>query len=111
MLEIDTNRDGKLDIDEFMALMTHGEEDFQSQGARNTLITIRRSRRINPIEFVKAFKHLPVNFVDSFTKELFLSRKNTPSSAFMPRIDPKTLLYTDILPPPVQPTTSTRSGS
>lgn len=86
MNEIDVDRSGCLDIDEFVALMTLGDEiQFRSAQAKNTFINIKRARRLNPLDFFKCFKNMPINFVPSFFTELWTKkRKNLPSSVFMP---------------------------
>lgn len=100
MNEIDVDRNGELDIDEFVALMNMGDEiQFRSNAAKNTFINIKRARKLNPLDFFKCFKNMPLNFVPSFTSEVWTKkRKNLPSSAFMPQIDPKTMLYKDLFP-------------
>ena len=100
MHEIDVDRTGALDIDEFIALMTTtGEEmQFQSANAKNTLLNIKKARKLNPLDFFKCFKAMPQNFVPSFLAEKWNKKRNLPSSVFMPQIDPKTMLYKDLLP-------------
>jgi calmodulin len=100
MYEIDVDRNGSLDIDEFIALMTvtGGEVQFQSANANRTLQNIRKTRRLNPLDFFKCFKSMPSSFVPSFFAERWSMRKNLPSSVFMPMIDPRTMLYKDISP-------------
>lgn len=50
------------------------------------------------MDFIKQFKSMPSSFVPSFFGVRWGQRKNLPSSVFMPRIDPKTMLYKDIMP-------------
>jgi hypothetical protein len=86
MYEIDVDKNGVLDIDEFVALMTStGDEmNFHSANAKNTLLNIKRARRLNPLDFFKNFKSMPSSFVPSFITERWNHKKNLPSSAFMP---------------------------
>jgi hypothetical protein len=100
MNEIDVDRNGTLDIDEFVALMSvsGGEMQFQNQNARSTLLSIRRARKLNPLDFFKSFKSMPQSFVPSFIAERWSKKKNLPSSVFMPQLDPRTMLYKDLLP-------------
>lgn len=100
MHEIDVDRNGHLDIDEFVALMTStGDEmHFQNAQAKNTLLSIKRARKLNPLDFFKSFKSMPQSFVPSFISERWAKRKNLPSSVFMPLLDPKTMMYKDMLP-------------
>jgi Ca2+-binding EF-hand superfamily protein len=55
MNEIDTDRNGSLDIDEFVALMTvtGNEMEFASETSKKTLQTIRKCRRLQPLDFLK----------------------------------------------------------
>ena len=100
MNEIDVDRNGSLDIDEFVALLTvcGNEVQFQSDVARKTLTGLKKSRKLNPMDFLKCFKSMPASFVPSFFGERWLHKKNLPSSMFMPMIDPKTMLYKDLMP-------------
>jgi Ca2+-binding EF-hand superfamily protein len=61
MHEIDVDRNGYLDIDEFVALMTStGDEmQFQNANAKATLMNIRKARKLNPLDFFKSFKSMP----------------------------------------------------
>lgn len=101
MHEIDVDRNGCLDIDEFVALMTStGDEmQFANANSKSTLLSIKRARKLNPVDFFKSFKSMPNSFVPSFIAERWSKRRNLPSSVFMPLIDPKTMLYKDLLPP------------
>jgi len=100
MNEIDVDRNGQLDIDEFMALMNMGDEiHFQSNGAKNTFLNIRKAKKLKPLDFLKCFKNMPMNFVPSFFNEKWTKcKKHLPSSVFKPQINPKTMLYKDMLP-------------
>ena len=86
MNEIDVDRDGELDIDEFVALMNMGDEiQFRSAAAKNTFMHIRKARKLNPLDFFKCFKNMPMNFVPSFfTERWYKHKKNLPSSVFKP---------------------------
>lgn len=100
MSEIDVDRNGALDIDEFVALMTvtGNEMEFSSDISKKTLQSIRKCRKLNPLDFLKQFKSMPVTFIPSFLGEKWKNGKNLPSSVFMPTIDPKTMLYKDMMP-------------
>ena len=86
MNEIDVDRNGQLDIDEFVALMNMGDEiQFHSAAAKNTFVNIKKARKVNPLDFFKCFKNMPINFVPSFISEKWTKqRKVLPSSVFMP---------------------------
>ena len=60
---------------------------------------IKKARKLKPSDFFKHFKNMPVNFVPSFISEKWIKAKqNLPSSVFVPKIDPATMLYKDLLP-------------
>ena len=41
---------------------------------------------------------MPVSFIPSFLGEKWKNGKNLPASVFMPTIEPKTMLYKDMMP-------------
>ena len=86
MNEIDVDRNGELDIDEFIALMSMGDQmQFRSTAAKNTFVNIRRAKKLNPLDFFKCFKNMPMSFVPSFFSEKWVkSKKVLPSSIFKP---------------------------
>lgn len=100
MDEVDVDRNGSLDIDEFVALLSvcGNEIQLQSEGSRKTLMGLKRLRKVTPMDFLKQFKSMPRSFAPSFFGARWGQKKNLPSSAFMPIIDPKTMLYKDIMP-------------
>lgn len=95
------DRDGELDIDEFVALMTHGAQmDFKNQKSRATHDRIQVSRQHGALRFLQAFQVMPSNFVSSFTtKRWDEERQNLPSSVFSLQIDPKTMCWKDVREP------------
>jgi Ca2+-binding EF-hand superfamily protein len=58
MNEIDQDRSGTIDIDEFVALLSvcGNEIQLQSEGARKTLMGLKRARKVTPMDFIKQFK-------------------------------------------------------
>jgi hypothetical protein len=84
MAEIDIDRDGQLDIDEFISLMSLGDQlPLTGKGAKSTYQKMQQARKMNPLDFVKAFKNMPTNFVGSFMDEQWTNgRLNLPSSVF-----------------------------
>ncbi len=51
------------------------------------------------MDFFNLFKNMPMNFIPSFYQEAWVKmRKNLPASVFMPQLDPKTMLYKDLMP-------------
>lgn len=100
MEEFDVDGDAQLDIDEFVALMNMGEElTFSSESAKNTFLKIRKSRRLNVMDFVKAFGSMPNSFVPSVIGSKWNKEKKAlPSSVFKPQLDSKTMTWKDMSP-------------
>jgi Ca2+-binding EF-hand superfamily protein len=96
MKEIDVDGDGRLDIDEFIALMSMDHSSFKDEKSGNTLMKMKRSGKKPAYDFVKYFKIMPTQFIESFTTRQWKKKKNLPSSVFEPKIDPDTLLYRDL---------------
>mmetsp|Transcript_27363 Transcript_27363/g.20511 ORF Transcript_27363/g.20511 Transcript_27363/m.20511 type:complete len:87 (+) Transcript_27363:250-510(+) len=62
-------------------------------------MNIRKIKKLSVLDFFSHFKNMPMNFVPSFFKDQWLAqKKNLPASVFVPQLDPKTMLYKDILP-------------
>lgn len=99
--EIDVDRDGELDIDEFVQLMTHGSQmEFRNPNSRAVHSKIQQSRQKGVLRFLQAFQVMPSNFVTSFTTRKWeQERQNLPSSVFALQIDPKTMCWKDVREP------------
>ena len=84
MSEIDADRSGYIDINEFMSLMQLGDEcTFHNHGSSSTLNKIQMARHLSPADFLKSFKDVPRNFTPSFMTERWNKyNKNKPSSVF-----------------------------
>jgi len=65
MSEIDENEDGRLDINEFVALMSMDPESMQKD-AQNVLIRMKRVKQVNPQLIARQFKGVPSHFTKSF---------------------------------------------
>lgn len=88
-----------MDIDEFMAMMTMGDDlAFRTENAKNTYLKIKKGRRLNVTDFLKAFGNLPTSFIPSIFQERWRLKKNLPSSVFRAQIDPRTMMWKDIMP-------------
>lgn len=93
----DTNHDGKIDIDEFMLLMVGANpEIYNDDKASAVLFNIRKSRNINPLDFLKAFSGMPRHFSPSFIAEKHKMRKNLPSQGISPTLDSSGIQFKDI---------------
>ena len=96
MKEIDVDQDGRLDIDEFIALMTMDHESFKDPKSGNTMMKMKKTSKTSAASIAKYFKIFPNSFVESFTTRLWFKKRNLPSSAFDPKINPETLQYKDL---------------
>ena len=98
--EFDVSGDGKLDIDEFVAMMNISSDMvFNSSNAKATYLKIRQSNRLNVIDFMKAFKTLPSAFIPSvFTSKWVKESKLRPSEVLKAQLDPRTMTWKDMLP-------------
>lgn len=99
MSELDVDRNGQLDVDEFVSLLKLGDQlQFRSAENKSTYLKVKKSRRLNPLDFLKSFKDMPTNFAPSFIHEKWsTARKNLPSSVFKAQLDPATMLWKDCL--------------
>lgn len=98
--EFDVSGDAQLDIDEFVAMMnTSSDMAFHSQGAKQTYLKIRQSRRLNVTDFMKALKNMPSAFVPSvFHAKWVKESKHRPSDVLKAQLDPLTMTWRDMLP-------------
>lgn len=84
MLEFDIDSDMHIDIDEFVMLMTRGDElKFNNPEAKMTYFKLKRGRSITCLDFMGSFRKLPKAFMPSFFKAAWTKRReNLPSSVF-----------------------------
>lgn len=95
----DANHDGKIDIDEFMLLMTNASpEVFADPKASAVMFNIRKSRKMSPLDFFKMFQGMPQHFLPSFISESHKLKKNLQSSDIVPTLDSTGLLFKDVIP-------------
>lgn len=99
MQEFDIDGNAQLEIDEFVAMMNLGDEvNFANQESANSYLKIRKARKLNVMDFMKAFSNLPASFTDSSFTANWRSKRNLPSSVLKPQIDPRTMLWKDMYP-------------
>ena len=99
MQEFDVDGNAQLEIDEFVAMMNLGDDvNFQEAGAKNSYLKIRKARKLNVMDFLKAFSNLPSSFTPSSFSDKWKLKRNLPSSVLKPQIDPKTMLWKDMYP-------------
>ena len=66
MSEFDMDANAQLDIDEFVHMMNLGDDvNFQSEGSKTTYLKMRKAKRLNVMDFMKAFGNLPAAFTPS----------------------------------------------
>ena len=99
--EIDVNKNGKIDIDEFIDFMSNSDEhDFADPLANTAVLNIKKYKKLSPFDLYNCFKLMPQNFMLSFTRELNRIRENLPSSTIKPQLDAGGIFFTDLFPKP-----------
>ena len=110
--EIDLDFDGKLDIDEFITLMTKNPGDKgKDSSAQSTYFRIRRSRKFDLTEFIKFLQKFPSHFQDSFTTTMYKNKKCLPSGAFLKNVFPSEGAKTQFKKKTVEPHLRTTESS
>jgi hypothetical protein len=90
----------QIDIDEFIKFFSIGEQvEFVEEQNVNTYMKIKKARKLNIMDFLRAFNSMPQSFTQSFFTERWnKTKKNLPSSVFKAQINPKTMLWKDMMP-------------
>ena len=65
MSEVDDNKDGKLDINEFIALMQMDTSTMKSEVSEKVVLKMKKVRKLDPMQFARYFKSMPSHFVES----------------------------------------------
>jgi hypothetical protein len=80
--------------------MTSNNDHSLDDDAKNTFFKLKRARKLNVQDFMKATNHMPTAFVLSFYKsEWTTGHKNLPSQGLKPCIDLKTFKWKDMKNP------------
>lgn len=96
---VDADKNGKIDIDEFVLLMSGASpEVFADPRASSIMFNIRKSRKISPMDFFKMFQNMPSHFLPSFISEQHKMKRILPSSDIVPALDPSGLHFRDVNP-------------
>ncbi|OMJ80203.1 hypothetical protein SteCoe_19609 [Stentor coeruleus] len=96
---VDADKNGKIDIDEFVLLMSGASpEVFADPRASSIMFNIRKSRKISPMDFFKIFQDMPSHFLPSFISEQHKMKRILPSSDIVPALDPSGLHFRDVNP-------------
>ena len=97
--EMDSNDNGEIDIDEFMAFMYMADK-VKTNDARtkDTVFHIRKaSLGLNKLDVMKMFSDMPMSFNPSFSqKEMEKRIKHKPSSSLLPEFETNTMQYKDV---------------
>ena len=93
----DSNKDGKIDIDEFMMLITTDDPSIlsnpQVMAAR---FSINRARKLSPIDFLNMFQGVPRHFMQSFVTEEQKMGRLLQANEVTPTLDRSGLILKDV---------------
>ena len=99
----DSNKDGKIDIDEFMMLITTDDpavvSNPQVMAAR---FSINRARKLSPIDFLNMFQGVPKHFMQSFVTEEQKMGRLLQACEVTPALDRSGLTLKDVNIYPLQ---------
>jgi DUF438 domain-containing protein len=83
--EIDVNRNGKIDVDEFMDYIYNAENKKDKQSLEAVFRIRKAHAKLNVKELQLIFDTLPFSFKSSFSQvELEQRNRNTPCSKLIP---------------------------
>lgn len=69
------------------------------------MLKLKKVKKLDPMIFVRQFKAMPTHVVWSVIHRYLLKGMLYTSSAFMPKLNPWTLFYDDLIPNPPAPKT------
>lgn len=94
--EMDSDQNGLLDIDEFMAFVQVADRvKTKNQPARDAVFNIRKARlKLNSLDMLELFMGMPLSFLPSFSmKELENRKSHLPIHGIQFNYDHKTMSY------------------
>lgn len=97
--EMDTNDNGEIDIDEFMAFIYMADKvKTNDHRTKDTVFHIRKaSLKLNKTDIMKLFSDMPMSMNPSFSqKEVEKRLKHKPSSSLLPEFETNTMQYKDM---------------
>jgi len=100
MLEFDVDRSGKLNIDEFVQILTSNDEfEFKDVANKENYQKLKKSRQLDGKDFMGAFADMPLSIEVSFMKRNWTrAKQNLPSHELKIQIDSKTFYWQDMRP-------------
>lgn len=96
---MDTNDNGEIDIDEFMAFIYMADKvKTNDSRTKDTVFHIRKaSLKLNKTDVMMMFSKMPMSMNPSFSHKAMEKRlKNKPSSSLLPEFVSNTMQYKDI---------------
>jgi hypothetical protein len=96
---MDTNDNGEIDIDEFMAFIYMADKvKTNDRRTKDTVFHIRKSSlKLNKTDVMTMFSKMPMSMNPSFShKEMEKRLKHKPSSSLLPEFESNTMQYKDI---------------
>ncbi len=101
--DIDVNKDGKVDIDEFIGYMHNSAQILQAKKDSKqyrAVLALKHQRRFSPNDFMNYFEKISASvlYVPSFLSTLNAQRKQLPSESFKLIRDASGLGYIDVKP-------------
>jgi len=100
---MDQTRDGKIDIDEFIASMHSDPTILEAKSTSRqykAILSLKAQRRFLPNDFMKYFEKIAESalYIPSFITNLHMQNKNLPSESFRLTRDENTIWFKDIKP-------------
>jgi len=97
--EIDTDKSGTIDIDEFIGFITSPPEGkAYSSEVDAAILNIKKANKLSLLDILHSFRNMPSNFIYSFTRDLMRKLENLPSSTLKPRVNSSGVVYVDVKP-------------
>lgn len=93
--EIDQDKSGTVDIDEFIYFIQKNQSGMSGKAAA-AVMNIKGARRISLHDLRDIFETMPKNFINSFIRNLNKSLLSLPSSALKPKLDSSGFFYQDL---------------
>ena len=94
----DRDQDGRIDIDEFMYMMSGADQTILADAhASQAMFNLRRNRKLNPTDFLTLVAGTPGHFISSFTEQELQMKRILPAFNISPSIDHSGLKFKDVV--------------